>query len=372
MFGRPFFHLVMAALLASVFASVSVAQTAPGREIAPLPREKAFNSDRSTWKITLKECIAIALEQGNVEFKASGLPGSTPEFQQVQPANGQRGQGLMACKLQLDLQINCLLVNVEVAYWNLFAAHRNLSAQEEGLQKAFLNYRFTDTRVLIGSEPSQNRDRARDQFERFRRQVIDARGQVQESERQLRGLLGMRSGDGMRLIPSDEPNLALVPLDFQKASGEALAHRPELLGSRLDLKARQRKLVELKRLEKTDLVPEAELSAKRSHIQLHETELKVLEYLVQQYRQVIQTHADIAPVRVEREALQAYIAKIDTQIALGKWNPQDFLNYLTVQQQLATAISTEYQAIANYKNAMATFEFAKGTIQQYNNLPAGE
>jgi hypothetical protein len=59
-------------------------------------------------------------------------------------------------------------------------------------------------------------------------------------------------------------------------------------------------------------------------------------------------------------------------IAIGKWNPQDFLNYLTVQQQLATAIATEYQVIANYNNALATFEFAKGTIKQYNNVTMGE
>jgi hypothetical protein len=100
--------------------------------------------------------------------------------------------------------------------------------------------------------------------------------------------------------------------------------------------------------------------------------LKVMEYVTQQYRQVVQTHADIGPARAEREALQIYIAKIDTLIAIGKWNPQDFLNYLTVQQQLATAIATEYQAIANYNNALATFEFAKGTIKQYNNVSVGE
>ena len=39
---------------------------------------------------------------------------------------------------------------------------------------------------------------------------------------------------------------------------------------------------------------------------------------------------------------------------------------------MATAIATEYQAIANYNNALATFEFAKGTIQQYNNVTIGE
>ena len=58
-------------------------------------------------------------------------------------------------------------------------------------------------------------------------------------------------------------------------------------------------------------------------------------------------------------------------ISDGKWKSEDFLNYLTVQQQMATAISTENQAIANYRNALATFEFAKGTIQKSHGVCIG-
>ncbi|HEV3386456.1 MAG TPA: TolC family protein [Gemmata sp.] len=385
MSGRPFFHFMLAATLASAVTSVGVAQVATTidvgnnslddlsrQEIAPMPREKARDPDAHTRKITLKECIEIALEQGNSGLKMSGSQASIPEIQRIQPESGTNSQGLMSQKNRLDIQINYLLANVEVSYWNLFAAYRNLYAQEEGLKKSFLHYRYTDSRVAVGSDPVQNRDQSRAQMERFRRTVIDARGQVQESERQLRGLLGMRSNDGMRLIPSDEPTFALIAPDFQKAADEAMANRPELLNSRLDLKAQQRKLVSVKELDNRDLVIATELTLKRSCLQLRDTELKVLEYLVQQYRQVIQTHADIGPAQAEREALQKYVAKIDSLISLGKWNAQDFLNYLTAQQQLATAIATESQAIANYKKAQATFEFAKGTIQKYNNLPTGE
>jgi outer membrane protein TolC len=110
------------------------------------------------------------------------------------------------------------------------------------------------------------------------------------------------------------------------------------------------------------------LTLARTEIQKRDTELKVLEQLVQQYRQLIVTHADIAPARAEREALQRYIKKIETLVAFGKWNPQDLANYLTVQQQLATALATEAQAIADFKNAQVTFEFAKGTIQKCRDL----
>jgi outer membrane protein TolC len=358
----------------------------------------------------------------------------------TQPSGGANTQGILLQRIHVDQQkadfdirVNYMLTNVEVAYWNLFAAYYNLYAQEEGLKEAFLGYRFTDTRVLVGSDPSQNRDQARAQLERFKRMVIDARGQVLESERQLRGLIGLRSDDGTRLVPIDEPNLAPYTPDFQEAANDAMANRPELLQCRQDLKVQQLNLILQKNLRRPDLrfisqysiqglgtrldgspwvdaaqtipgnaltqlgynqfqnwtvglrltmpigfrdanalVREGQLSVARSYYQLRDTEMKVNEYLIQQYRQVIQTHADIGPARAEREALQIYIAKIDTLIAIGKWNPQDFLNYLTVQQQLATAIATEYQTIANYNNALATFEFAKGTIKQYNNVTVGE
>lgn len=358
----------------------------------------------------------------------------------IQPSGGNNTQGILLQRIHLDQQkadfeirVNYMLANVELAYWNLFAAYYNLYAQEEGLREAYLGYRFTETRVIVGSDPSQNADQARAQFERFRRMVIDARGTVLESERQLRGLLGLRSDDGTRLVPIDEPNLAPYKPDFQEAANDAMANRPEILQCRQDLKFQQLNLLLQKNLRRPDLrfvsqysiqglgtrldgsqfvdaagtipgnalaqmaadqfqnwtlglrltmplgfrdanayVREGQLSVARSYIQLHDTELKVLEYLVQQYRQVVQTHADIAPAREERKALQIYIAKIETLIAIGKWNPQDFLNYLTVQQQLATAIATEYQLIANYNNALATFEFAKGTIKAYNNVTVGE
>src|SRR5262249_51010271 len=101
-------------------------------------------------------------------------------------------------------------------------------------------------------------------------------------------------------------------------------------------------------------------------------ELKALEILVQRYRQLIQAHAVIAPRQAERMYLQIYLAKVKAVIDIGRWNPQDFLNYLTVQQQLANAIAAEFQTVANYNTALAAFEQAKGTIQRYNNVTVGE
>ena len=101
--------------------------------------------------------------------------------------------------------------------------------------------------------------------------------------------------------------------------------------------------------------------------------MKTLEYLVIRLTGgSSKTHAVIGPRRAEREALQIYLAKVREVIDIGNWNPAFYQNYLTVQQQFAVAIAAEFRAIADYNTSLAIFEFAKGTMQQYNNVTIGE
>ncbi|VTU00265.1 outer membrane efflux protein : Outer membrane efflux protein OS=Rhodopirellula sp. SWK7 GN=RRSWK_02756 PE=4 SV=1: OEP [Gemmataceae bacterium] len=334
-------------------------------------------------------------------------------------------------KAEFDTRVNFMLVNVETAYWNLYAAYYNLYAQEEGMRQAFEGYRFIKIRVETGNQPPQDAYQARAQFERFRRQVYQARGQVLESERQLRGLLGLRSDDGFRLIPIDQPNETPFRPDFYEAANESLSHRPELLQARETVKANQLNLLLQQNLRRPDLrsfgqyniaglgtrldgsenlangipgnalssltsnqfnswtigfrldmplgfrdanglVRDAQLNLARSYFQLRDAERKALEYLALQYRQVIQAHAEIGPAREERMALQIYLGKIKEVIELGRWDSAYYQQYLQVQRDLATSIAQEFRAIANYNSALAALEFAKGTSQQYNNVTVNE
>jgi outer membrane protein TolC len=352
------------------------------------------------------------------------------------PSGGAGTEGILISRIRLDQQrsdfdvkINYLLLNVEAAYWNLYAAYFNLYAQQEGLRQAYEGYRFIRLRVIAGNEPPQSEYQARAQFERFRGDVIEARGQVLEAERQLRGLLGLRSDDGYRLVPIDKPNEAPYVPDFYAAANEALAYRPELLQLRQDLKAQQLNLLLQKNLRRPDLrlfgqydiaglgtrldgrefadpantipgnalasfgnnqfnswtiglrldmplgfrdanasVREAQLNLAKSYFALRDAEMKALEYLLAQYRRLIQTHTVIGYRRAEREYLQMYLGKVAEVIAIGTWNQAFYQNYLTVQQQLAQAIAREHRAIADYNTALAAFEYAKGTIQRYNNV----
>jgi len=356
----------------------------------------------------------------------------------VQPSGGQGTEGILISRIRVDqakadfdVKVNYMLVNVETAYWNLYAAYYNLYAQEEGMRQAFEGYRFIQIRVDTGNQPPQDAYQARAQFERFRRQVYQARGQVLESERQLRGMLGLRSDDGYRLIPIDKPNEAPYRPDFYEAANEALTNRPELLEARQTVKFNQLNVQLQKNLRRPDLrtfgqydvsglgtrldgsenlpggvpgnafssftsnqfnswtvgfrldmplgfrdanglVRDAQLNLARSYFQLRDAEMKALEYLVQQYRRVIQAHAEIGPAREERKALQIYLGKIKEVIDLGRWDSNYYQQYLQVQRDLATSIANEFRAIADYNSALAALELGKGTIQRYNNVAVNE
>ncbi|HEX4614256.1 MAG TPA: TolC family protein, partial [Urbifossiella sp.] len=245
----------------------------------------------------------------------------------------------------------------------------------------------------------------------------------------LRGFLGLRSDDGQRLVPADEPNLAPFRPDFYEAAQETVTSRPELMLARQEVKIQQLNLLLQKNLRKPDLrgfsqydvaglgtrldgseligvtgttpgnalssmgnnqfnswtvglrldmplgfrdanaqVRQAQLSLTRTYLQLRDAELKAVEYLVSRYRRVIETHATIGPARARRESLQQYVARARIRIEIGQFQSADYFNFLQVQRDLADSIAAEFQAIAQYNSALAEFEFGKGTIQRYNSV----
>lgn len=363
-------------------------------------------------------------------------------FPGVRQSGGQLGPrtGILLTRIRFDQSraeyqrsVNFLLINVEAAYWNLYASYYNLYAQEQGLLQSYYGYWFQKTRVDAGTDPPQQENQARAQFEQFRAQVYRARGQVLESERQLRILMGLRSDDGFRLVPIDEPNIAPYKPDYYEAANETIANRPELLIARQELKKQQLNLVLTKNLRRPDLrsyasydvaglgtrldgpeltgpngttqgnaltsfgnnqfnswtiglrmdiplgfrdanglVRQSQLDLTRLYYILRSAELKTLEYLTVKYRRVIETNTVISPLRQRRIELSIYVERAKDVIRIGRWQASDLFNLLQVQRDLAQSISDESRAIADYNTALAELEFAKGTIMRYNNVTLAE
>lgn len=363
------------------------------------------------------------------------LPGSQL-IPNLRPSGGQNSEGILITRIRLDQQrsefdrqVNGLLYNVETAYWNLYSAYYNLYAQEEGLKQSQDAYLFFKARVEGGVARPQTQYQAQAQVELFRSQVLSARGQVLSSERQLRGLLGMRSDDGTRLVPTDEPTLVAFQPDFADVANTTLQNRPELIIARQELKAQQLNLILQKNSRRPDLrfvssydingigtrldggpdenalksfnqnrfnnwqvglrldmplgfrdanaaVRQAQLNVQKNYFFLVDSERKSVEFLADQYRQVLQSHELVKTRRAQRLALEKYV-NLDLQVrregAVKGEEIQGFINSLTqAQRDLANATASEFQAIAQYNTALAGLEYAKGTSQQYNNITIAE
>src|SRR5207249_391520 len=154
-----------------------------------------------------------------------------------------------------------MVLNVEVAYWNLYGAYWTLYSRELGLRLAYEFYRIVNARYVAGGvggaageQPTRLQDvaRARGQYELFREQRLEALGRVLEAERQLRKFLGMPAGDCDRLVPSDTPTVAPYRPDWCTAKQETLTLRPELILARENMKRAQLNLIQ----SKNDLLPD--------------------------------------------------------------------------------------------------------------------
>ncbi len=365
-------------------------------------------------------------------------PGSTL-ISGLRPSGGQGSEGILITRIRNEQQraeydrvINTMLLNVETAYWNLFSSYHNLVAQEEGLKQSFDAYAFARERQRAGIIREQLTLNNKAQYHRFQAQSLTARGQVLTSERNLRGLLGMRSDDGTRLVPVDEPTRVPYQPDYYEVVNEALQLRPELMIARQDLKAKQLDLVLQRNLRRPDLrffssydiaglgsrldgrnstdfpstnalqglaanqfnswtlglrldmplgfrdanalVRQAQLNMHKTYYYLLDSERKTVEAAADQYRRVIQTNEEIKYRQQEKESLRRYV---ELESAVRELNTkEEFSSYVfnlaQVQQNLATATSAEFQAVANYNIALANLEFSKGTIQKYNNVSVAD
>jgi hypothetical protein len=84
---------------------------------------------------------------------------------------------------------------------------------------------------------------------------------------------------------------------------------------------------------------------------------------------VIADYEVIARRRVQREAAAVQVEARFQEYVAGK-TTVDFL--LTAQQQWASALSQEYQAITNYNFDLAAFQFAKGTLLAHDSITIAE
>jgi outer membrane protein TolC len=338
-------------------------------------------------------------------------------------------EGILITRIRFDQQraefqrnVHQMLVNVEIAYWNLYNSYWQLYSQEQGMRQAYEAWKINLARYNAGRASIADLAQTRGQYELFRGQRLTALSDLQENERQLRALLQLPAEDGTRIVPTDTPTLSPYSPDWATAWQEALELRPELFLARQDVKANQLNLV----LQENGLLPDlrfgvqydindigsrldgpdatnafrnlasnhfnnwgaqlrlvvpigyrtahanirlAKLQLARSYETLHDQEFKVERFLALQYRRIFESYELIRIRRAQREAFATQLRAQFEQFVAGR-GTLDVL--LEAQRFWASALADEYTAIRDYNNVLAGFEFAKGTIMQHDNVIISE
>lgn len=340
-------------------------------------------------------------------------------------ASGGRTEGILItrirygqAKAEFERSVNIMLFNVENVYWALYSSYFTLYAAEQGLRQAYLTWQLRKSELEAGKATAHEVAQVRAQFASFRTQRIQALQQVLESERQLRGMLGLPVNDDKRLVPADAPTLAPYAPDWGSALAEAYANRPELVMARDEIKARQLDVMLQQNNTRPDLrffsnynvnsigtqldgsspanafnnlrdnrfnswatgilldVPlgtrdanaalrASQLNLARSFVVLKNQELKSERFLAGVYQNLFSTYRQIETLREQRMALADQLRGLYARIQAGK---EPLITILDAQQKFASALSAEYSAIANYNIAIAGIQYAKGTLMQYNSI----
>jgi outer membrane protein TolC len=119
----------------------------------------------------------------------------------------------------------------------------------------------------------------------------------------------------------------------------------------------------------------ARLQLAQAYQVLKEQERRAQTALAKQYSLVVQNYKLIEIRRLAREALAEQLKVRSKQFAYGttvKGVSATLEFLLDAQNQWATALSQEYQAVVDYNVALAAFEFARGTILERDKVVISE
>ncbi len=158
----------------------------------------------------------------------------------------------------LEAQLQNFVTNVEIRYWELYAAYRALESAKNGRDAALQTYRIIKDQFDARSNVNRQQvAQSSEQYWFFDAQVIEAFDTMLKAEGQLRFLLGWSANDGNMIRPIDDPVFAPVEFDYCATICEALTYRPELRSIRWEIRKRELAVA----YSKNGLLPEMNVTA---------------------------------------------------------------------------------------------------------------
>jgi outer membrane protein TolC len=145
--------------------------------------------------------------------------------------------------MSLQGQLQDMLNNVEIRYWDLYFAYRNLAAAKLARDYTLESWRKIKVQVDEGKVEVQQEAQAREQYYQFENQVQTALRNLYDAENELRFLMGLSATDGRLIRPITDPTYARVTFEWTDSLAESIARRPELISKRWEIKQRELELI---------------------------------------------------------------------------------------------------------------------------------
>ncbi|MCH2183043.1 MAG: TolC family protein [Mariniblastus sp.] len=140
----------------------------------------------------------------------------------------------------MEAQLQNMVTNIEIRYWDLYSAYRNLDAAKTGRKAALETWRILKDQFEEGADVNiQQVAQAGEQYYFFDSSVIEAYNNLLVAESNLRWLMGIAATDGQVIRPTDEASMAPIEFDWDSSLDEALVYRPELRQERWEIKKKE-------------------------------------------------------------------------------------------------------------------------------------
>ncbi|MAC76356.1 MAG: hypothetical protein CMJ22_12400 [Phycisphaerae bacterium] len=175
--------------------------------------------EREPWQSNVRFSIAQPLLRG------AGLDANTASIRIA-------GWNRDIADARLKLAATRILADSDRAYWNLFAAWRELEVRKSQYELAVSQMERAQRRVAAGDIPEIEVIRARSGVGRTLESIIRADGDLRRQQRVVKRIMnvpGLPLADGVGLEPATEPNPLRIELDASVLAEEAVENRMEML-----------------------------------------------------------------------------------------------------------------------------------------------
>ncbi len=220
----------------------------------PLVNTQLLHDYQTSFQMEMRQPL---LQGYGLEYNRIAGPGAIPGF----------NQGVLLARVNSDIALTAfeagvrnLVSDVEVAYWELYYAYRNLDSAVQGRDSSLKTWQKVNELYQVGAKNGEaaSEAQAREQYFLFRSTAEQALSQLYQTESKLRYMMGIAATDGRMIRPTDDPTTAKISFDWSEVQCEALARSVEIREQRWRVKQRDLELIAARNY----LLPRVDLDAR--------------------------------------------------------------------------------------------------------------